>query len=347
MSGVKLPMEIKRSTRPLEDKAHYKANEYRTMLNYLAFGMFKGLLPEKYLRNLIKYIIIIRLLCQESILREDVFDSKILINEFIEEYENLYTEEAMLSNVHGHLHFPQQVLDIGPLSKTIGYPFENMLKKGRNKFHGTRNYEGQIAYHQSRAKLISTAIRKLAIESSFGDVRNFINKHLFSKPATNVDLLINPKVVSLSLMKIHEINLIENLTSIKEITFSQRAIIKRKEYHARSYDDSFESMNNNTIEFILNNEKNYGSILNFVNFNKKMYCIVKKLKKNNHDSFINSLDSLCLKHIDKFFIMVNLTSDYELVEFKCVSRKCIFFEYKNSNILEKMIMPCSNLEECD
>ena len=79
--------------------------------------MFKGLLTNKYLNNLLKFIIFIRILCQETIQKTDIPDAKLLINDFLNEYEDLYGEDVMLSNAHGHLHFPQQVLDCGPKTK--------------------------------------------------------------------------------------------------------------------------------------------------------------------------------------------------------------------------------------
>ena len=45
--------------------------------------------------------------------------------------------------------------------------------------------------------------------------------------------------------------------------------------------------------------------------------------------------------------MVKLSNEHEIVECKGITRKFILFEYKNSTIDEKMIMPCENLEECD
>ena len=114
--SVKLPSEFKRSTRPLSEKVNYKSNEFRTILSYLIFGMLKGLLIDKYLRNILKYVIFIRLLCQKKILKTEVLDAKLLINNFLNEYEDLYGDKVMLSNSHRHLHFPQQVVDCGPLN---------------------------------------------------------------------------------------------------------------------------------------------------------------------------------------------------------------------------------------
>ncbi len=345
--SVKLPSEIKRSTRPLFDKAHFKSNEFRTILSYLVFGMFKGLLPDIYLKNLLKYVIFIRILSQESILKEDVSDAKVLINEFLNEYEDLYGEEVMLSNAHGHLHFPQQVLDCGPLNRTIGYTFENILGICSDKFHGTQNFEGQIAYNLSIKKLINVALKKVALENVNSEMTSFIKTHFLKIPSSHSDSILKPKVVDLSSLNALEIKLVKHLTDLSSLTVSNRATINRREFHTESYDSTFESMNNNCVEFKNKNEISYGKITNFIEMNNKKYCVINKFIVEYNEQFINSLDELTSKHIYKFFIMVNLSSEYELIEFKNIIRKCIFFQYKNNASSEFMCMPCENLEDCD
>ena len=45
--NVKYPIEIKRRNRPIADRHHYKANENRTIMNYLTYSLFKDLLAER------------------------------------------------------------------------------------------------------------------------------------------------------------------------------------------------------------------------------------------------------------------------------------------------------------
>ena len=107
---------------------------------------------------MISYVIFIRILSQEYINIDDIKDAQIIINELIVEYEYLYEVKSMSSNVHGHLHLPQQVLDFGPLQKTSAYIFENMFKMTMNKYFGTRNFEGQVANNLQISKIIKSDI---------------------------------------------------------------------------------------------------------------------------------------------------------------------------------------------
>ena len=77
--NIRLPVETSRNTRSITERSYFKANEYRNLLFYLAFGILKDILPDIYLLNLLKYIIFIRILCQEAISLNDINDSITLI----------------------------------------------------------------------------------------------------------------------------------------------------------------------------------------------------------------------------------------------------------------------------
>ena len=81
--NVKLPCETSRNTRSITERSYYKAKEYRNILFYLAFGIFKDILPDLYLKNLMKYIIFIRILCQDGISLDEINDSILIIQSFL------------------------------------------------------------------------------------------------------------------------------------------------------------------------------------------------------------------------------------------------------------------------
>ena len=144
-----------------------------------------------------------------------------------------------------------------------------------------------------------------------------------------------------------EIQLIKKITKSNKVVVSYRAIVNYREYHCLSYDNGFENINSNTIEYLLNGKKCYGIITLFLNLNSKMYCIIKKLQVNYNDRFFKKLSDLCLKHVYKFFMIVNSMDDYTLIECKTIVRPCILMEYIHENKNETMLMPCENLDDCD
>ena len=82
----------------------FKANEYRNFIFYTSFCL-KDFLSEKYFNNILKYIIFLRLLIQDFIDENDLILSQQLIEDFINEYQELYGKENMTYNLHAHFHF--------------------------------------------------------------------------------------------------------------------------------------------------------------------------------------------------------------------------------------------------
>ncbi len=173
--NVKLPPGHSRATRSITERSFNKANEWRNILFYLAFGILKDILPNKYLNNLLKYIIFIRILCQEKISLEDCNDAILIFNDFHFEFENLYGKENMTFNLHSHLHMPQQVWLDGGLNRTSSMGFENKFHHTRDLFHGTVNYDGQIAKNLDRKQQIITELRELSNRTTNSDVKRLIS----------------------------------------------------------------------------------------------------------------------------------------------------------------------------
>jgi hypothetical protein len=172
--NIKLPPGYSRATRSITERAHFKANEWRNILFYLAFGILKDILPNKFLKNLLKYIIFIRILCQEKISLEDCNDAILIFNDFHFEFESLYGQEEMTFNLHAHRHMPKQVWYFGGLDRRSGFPFENKFKHTRDLFHGTVNYDGQIAKNLDRKQQIIIELRELLIRTSNSEVKRLV-----------------------------------------------------------------------------------------------------------------------------------------------------------------------------
>ena len=107
--NISLPKEFGRGIRSINDRHHYKANEFRTIAMYIAYGCLKGLLADRYLRLFLSYSIFLRLLCQEAVSNEDICDAQLIIEAFSVEYENIFSKQAMTFNLHMHLHLAKQV----------------------------------------------------------------------------------------------------------------------------------------------------------------------------------------------------------------------------------------------
>jgi hypothetical protein len=130
--NVRLPIESARSTRSLNERAHFKANEWRNLAFYLIIPILRKFMSGSAhlpaYNNLVKYVVFLRILCQDSISASDLVDAKEIMNDFIVEFESLYGPLAMTSNIHSHMHLVEQVKRFGPLPKCSCFAFENMFR---------------------------------------------------------------------------------------------------------------------------------------------------------------------------------------------------------------------------
>lgn len=177
-----------------------------------------------------KYIVFIRLLCQDKITKEEINDAKLIIDDFIIEYEKLYGLDSMTFNLHAHLHLPIQTLRYGPLNKSACFCFENMFKISRDLYHGTRNYEGQIAHNLELRKINKTNLDELESNTDNSAAKHFINTFFSKKQFLKEDFIVNPKKISINSLKNYEKELLKevNASSDEEIYVGKKAIINSK-----------------------------------------------------------------------------------------------------------------------
>jgi len=230
--NIRLPNEFSRKTRSINDRAYYKANEYRTILFYLAFGIFKDILPNKYLLNLLKYILVMRILCQDKVCIDDCNDAFTIFDDFHSEFEKLYGKEEMTFNLHTHTHFPKQVMEFGQLNKRAAFCFENKFLHTRNLFHGTVNFDGQIAENLCRKQEIIVELRELKERSINIGIKNFIEQHLLGMDSRRCQNdILSLKRIEISTLKDWEINAFRRkivLSNSTEISVGCSAIINFK-----------------------------------------------------------------------------------------------------------------------
>ncbi len=231
--SVRLPIELARSTRSLNERAYYKANEWRTILFYLSIPLFLDILHLTAFKNLIHYVIFMRILCQEQISREEINDSQKIIVTFLTNYQKIYGEGSMTYNIHAHLHLPLQVYNYGPLNRCSCFPFENMFKISKNMFHGTVNFASQIAKNLIRHKLNKKNLDDLFETTNDSQLKSFISELLPHKKLENKNTLLDSKLVNKEELNEFELYLINNkfnndLSVFSSIFKSNRAVVHKK-----------------------------------------------------------------------------------------------------------------------
>ncbi|CAF0885152.1 unnamed protein product [Brachionus calyciflorus] len=347
---VKLPTEIKRKTRSIEDRYHFKANEFRTISFYLSFGLFKGLLNDIHLNNLMKYILFLRILCQDQIEEEEINDAQIIIIDFLHEYEVLYGDMNMTYNIHSHIHLAEQVKNFGPLSKISCFPFENAFKMTRDLFFGTRNFEEQIASNLDRRKIIRNKSCLMRNETKNINVKYYLEREILIPHKRSGNKLIDPKVVDINKLNDEEKFIINEYYQKKKLCIHtiklyqcHSALNKTLEYHSFEYDSKFESLCNHLIQYYTKDKYFFGLITRFFSINDFNLVMIRKFEQKSKDDFFKLLSSKCYKYFDKFFQIGEFDKENILISLDSIFCRSLMVKTDEGDFLT----PISYLNESD
>lgn len=121
----KLPFEIHRSARGLDELLHWKAVEFRSFFYYLSIII----LPEVMSKEPYEHFLL--LFCAITICSSQKYSSLLDLSEqlllhFVENFKTFYGN-YVTSNIHNLVHVTDEVRKFGPLNTFNAYPFENML----------------------------------------------------------------------------------------------------------------------------------------------------------------------------------------------------------------------------
>ena len=142
---------ISRRTRSISLYKQFKASEFRTFLFYFGLTSLVGVIDNGKLGHFAQLVDAIYMLSTESVTEDDITHAEMLLNAFVTEYPDLYTnssgEEANVTiNIHNLLHLPMIVRAHGPLWAYSTFPFENFYGHMLKGVHGTGNVTGNVIW---------------------------------------------------------------------------------------------------------------------------------------------------------------------------------------------------------
>lgn len=142
-----MPTEIHRAVRGLDTLAFWKGLEFRTFLLYIGPVVLKDFLPEDAYKHFLYLFCAIRICSSERFFKTESYArvAKSILNDYIEQYINIYGIDSIGSNVHNLSHLIEDVKRFGILPKISAYPFENMLYFIKNLLRSGKHPLAQAA----------------------------------------------------------------------------------------------------------------------------------------------------------------------------------------------------------
>jgi hypothetical protein len=252
-----------------------------------------------------------------------------------------------------HLHLPLQVFLFGPLHMVSSFPFEGFFKVCHQLFNGTRAIAEQISRNLSILDHLSFIKNFTKFKLSNNEqIQNLQQKINYAKQtSTQRDYLVNSYLLNINSLNIVEqeliksviqgknINIIEsslclymNKTS-KNFIFNTPFILKIfitvhiyiLEFESYLTSKNSLSATNHALcyEDNLRNIK-FAFIKRFVKIGNETYSIIRKVQKKRAISSQRIQDLELNEIIDKFFLIGNLSSEFEIIKInQIVNKSCI------------------------
>ena len=159
LSKIFVTSNITRLARGLDDRAHWKASEWRNLLLIYGPYIFKDIMQKRYYKHFMLLSEAMYILNQTHITPVELYEAKKKLKLFVEQFEGLYGLINMTFNVHQLLHAGDCVSHWGPLWGYSAYGFEDLYGKLMKMFNGTQKVGDQIVkrFHQLQTLKALTA----------------------------------------------------------------------------------------------------------------------------------------------------------------------------------------------
>lgn len=151
---LKPTKNIVRKPRSLEQRANFKASEYRSMLIYYLPISLTGLVPQVYVKHVTLLSAAVYILLQDSISKKEVDEAEEMLHRFVKQHQTLFGKENMVMVIHLLNHLAECVRQLGPLWCTSAFPFERNCGCILKFVNGTSNVLNQISTKYALSKSI-------------------------------------------------------------------------------------------------------------------------------------------------------------------------------------------------
>lgn len=145
IAAIKPNADVVRKPRGLDQKADFKASEYRFILLYYLPVCLEGCVPKVYVEHIRLLSGALYILLQTSITYEEVDTAEKMLKTFVKEHQKLFGKENMIMNVHLLKHLAESVRELGPLWCHSAFPFERNNGILLQLVNGTTDVLQQVA----------------------------------------------------------------------------------------------------------------------------------------------------------------------------------------------------------
>lgn len=128
LKNCRMPYEIQRTVRGLEELAHWKGTEYRTFLLYISLVVFKKFIGSQKLNDhFLLYFCAIHICSRNDQTQNNLKVARAMLLDYLDGCKKFNGIQYFTSNLHNLCHLVDDVEKFGPLETFLAYPFESRL----------------------------------------------------------------------------------------------------------------------------------------------------------------------------------------------------------------------------
>ncbi|CAI6370216.1 unnamed protein product, partial [Macrosiphum euphorbiae] len=123
---IHIPCEFARKPRTLLEVSRWKATEFRNFLLYIGIVVTKPILQDEHWKHFFGLSVAMIILLSPDY-AEYINVSRILLDNFVKNFEKIYGRHLISHNIHGLTHICEDYVRFGPLDTCSAFPFENYM----------------------------------------------------------------------------------------------------------------------------------------------------------------------------------------------------------------------------
>lgn len=323
IQSIRLPKIIRRNLKPISERDHYHAHEWKYFLLFIAYPLFKDILPGRYLDHMAKLIDSVHILCSETIEFDRLAEADRLLSLFVEEHEILFGEVNMVFNVHLLNHLCDCVRYIGPLPCYSNYCFEDFIGHLVAFQKGTTDVSKQISLRYILEKKLLQHLQKSSLALEF--YKDIVYKMNFRSAKRLENSVLAREMQTLSPEIKSSIKNCLQLSEDDPIKEYQSVLLNGKIFYEAARNKSFKRTDDS---FIYNASSGKFAVIRsiFVVSEKLFFLIDECFETERHQNNIcNSI--IYLKLLNHF--------EQKIIRAPSVGPKYVFMKFGNEKVCSK------------
>ena len=341
---IKPPIEITRPPRSYQKYgSDWKASEYRNFLLFYGLPVMVDILPQNQLSNFSLLAHSVHILLQFSISKHSLDYAEKMLIRFCQDFQLIYGQRYMLSNIHQLVHLYDDVKHLGPLWSHSCFPFEDKNRFILQLIHGSQRIEFQLNSAANIIRAIPEVIEKnISTDPLLMRFYESMNKQKvlpFNHSLGNGNCILG---------KSYKVNMTDNLFGLvaklfnvspvsHEIFKFDRITLSNEIIHAQSY-QRVTRRDSSVISYIDRSSIKYGCV--------KQFYMYKETNKTYYFALVEEFNVIH-KRDNSYIIIVSCESSKEdkLVKIGDICHKMVYIDYNKAKPKYLCYMP-NHFESC-